>query len=392
MKKYIVAVIVAILAVSTLAYANGDSTVFTVEPSVSEGTVTVEVKYENNELIQSGSFNIIYDNDKMSLVEAVSGSAMAESMVVINDKFADNKVRMVWASANSMPKEGVALVLKLELTGGNFSDSDISFEKLMVTNANGVVLTDVVMKMAGDESSGINSGINSEISNGTVSGGSASGGSSKEESQLPKDDEVAPLPEDSDATLPVDKEEETSASVTYVDVNKNNWFYESVKYVSENGLMSGMGDGEFAPNAKLTRAMLVVVLHRLEGTPDGDKSNFTDIEKDSWYEDAVSWAAKEGIVNGMGDGTFAPNANITREQIATILYKFALKKDLAMAGATAILAPDADKISSWAKEGMGWAIGNGLIKGKDDGMLDPTGEATRAEIATILMRFIENTK
>ena len=134
----------------------------------------------------------------------------------------------------------------------------------------------------------------------------------------------------------------------------------------------------------MTRAMLVTVLHRLEDAPKGGSGSFDDVIGDTWYGEAVAWAASSGIVNGTGDG-FQPEADITRESLAAILYRYA--KGTAVEAKTSSFT-DAGDVSDWAKEAMDWAVSQGLIIGKDGNRLDPAGTATRAEVATILMRFV----
>ena len=403
MKKYLIAVLILIMAVSAPIYAE-DSTVFTVEPSVSNGVVTVDVNYKNNALVQGGGFNIIYDNTKLTLKEVVQGDAMANTMCVINDKLAENKIRVVWASAMAMPENGTVITMKLDLVSGEFINSDIGCEDFKVGNMNGQVIKAASMSVKGVEGSTIYSGQVTETED------------KKEETpEVTKPEDTKPaedskpavnetpkadgadnqMPEinETDETLPLDKvPSEEEAALGFVDVAESDWFFNSVKYAKENKLMSGVSETEFAPNASVTRAMLVVVLHRIEEEPLVGGTQFTDVESGQWYSNAVAWAANEGIVNGVGEGKFAPNSDITREQIATILYKYSQKKSASDAASGGIIAPDRDKISDWAMEGMSWAVAEKLITGKDGGVLDPGGKATRAEIATILMRYLESVK
>ncbi len=406
MKKYIIAVLILIMVVSAHIYAE-DSTVFTVEPSVSGGTVTVNVTYTGNVMVQGGGFNIIYDNSKLLLKAVTQGDAMANTLCVINDKLAENKIRVVWASAEAMPQSGTVITMKLDLISGTFENKDISCEDFEVGNANGQTIKTASMSVKGVADSVIYSGevkepagekpsTDTPSSDNSQSSPSNDGGSSGVTPAIKDDrtDETLPLDKITDAGETTDEETAKVDSLGFTDVAKTDWFYNSVKYVNDNKLMSGVSNTEFAPNASLTRAMLVVVLHRLEGEPAvGDNANgvpkFADVESGTWYSEAVAWAASEGIVNGMGDNRFEPNTDITREQIATILYKYSQKKESVGATAVAISAPDKDKISSWAMEGMYWAVSEQLISGKDGGVLDPGGKATRAEIATILMRYIE---
>ncbi len=174
------------------------------------------------------------------------------------------------------------------------------------------------------------------------------------------------------------------------DVAVDVWYHEAVDYVALNGLMNGKGDGIFAPNANLTRAELVTVLYRMAGEPsvEGMTHPFADVAAGTWYTDAVIWAYNAEVVKGISDTAFAPGANITREQIATIMYRFS-EAEAVTEDALADFA-DADKVSDWAVEAMNWAVSVGLINGVAEDTLAPQGNATRAQIATILMRYCEN--
>ncbi len=175
----------------------------------------------------------------------------------------------------------------------------------------------------------------------------------------------------------------------FTDVAVSDWFYSSVDYVYTNGLMNGMSDTLFSPNGTTTRAMLVTVLWRMAGEPASvADSGFSDVAAGTWYSAAVSWAAEKGIVSGIGGGLFAPNDSVTREQLAVIFRNYARVSgaDVSALGDVAQFT-DSAAISSWASDAVKWAVSVGLISGKGSGFLDPTGTATRAEIATILMRF-----
>ena len=186
---------------------------------------------------------------------------------------------------------------------------------------------------------------------------------------------------------------ETEAPVgePFLDVNEGDWFYDAVAYAYENGLMDGVGGNRFAPNSATTRAQLVTILYRMEGQPavSGDLP-FTDVEAGTWYTNAVVWAAQNGIVNGVGDDTFAPGNDLTREQLVTILYRYAETKGYDVS-ASADLAgyPDGEEIQAYAREAMAWAVAENIIQGMEDDTLKPAGNASRAQIATILMRFCE---
>ena len=180
------------------------------------------------------------------------------------------------------------------------------------------------------------------------------------------------------------------APLPFPDVTEGDWFYDAVRYAYETGLMDGVEDNLFAPNSETTRAQLVTILYRLAGEPEpGGDSGFSDVAAGIWYTDAVAWAAENGIVNGVSDTEFAPGDDITREQLAAILYRYAAyqgydvsqRADLSGFG-------DASSIRPYAQEALSWASAQGLVLGFEDGSLRPQGTASRAQIAAVLMRFL----
>ncbi|MBE6997660.1 MAG: DUF4430 domain-containing protein, partial [Ruminococcaceae bacterium] len=175
----------------------------------------------------------------------------------------------------------------------------------------------------------------------------------------------------------------------FVDVADNAWYAEAVEFASSHDLFKGVGDDKFAPAAPMTRAMLATVLYRLEDAVATGTNPFDDVADGTWYTDAVTWANEEGIVMGTGKG-FEPNANITREQIATMLYRYAKYLGLDVSGSAALdQFSDGGETASWAQDAMQWAVSAGLFRGDDNGELNPKGDATRAEVATLLMRMVE---
>ena len=180
------------------------------------------------------------------------------------------------------------------------------------------------------------------------------------------------------------------------DLDVNAWYHDGIHYCLENGLMDGVDNALFAPNASLTRAMLVTILWRVEGRPVVNYyMPFTDVDGGAWYAEAVRWAASEGIVNGVTDTSFAPDDPITREQLAAILWRYAKAKgyDVSIGEETNILSyADFDQIGEYAIPAMQWACVAGIINGLTESTLVPQGTATRAQAATMLMRFCENVK
>ncbi len=183
-------------------------------------------------------------------------------------------------------------------------------------------------------------------------------------------------------------------STVFTDVKAKSWFKKAVDFVYNNKLMDGVGNGKFAPNDPMNRAMLVTVLWRMEGEPEVSVSvPFTDL-KAKWYKKAVAWAYSNNIVNGINATTFDPTAPLTREQIAAIMYRYTEFKGGDVSGRADLSGfPDGGKVHSYAKTAMSWAVAEGLISGVKSGnvnLLDPRGNATRAQVATILMRYLES--
>ncbi len=186
-----------------------------------------------------------------------------------------------------------------------------------------------------------------------------------------------------------------SATVRITDRSKDfddisgHWASDYINFVTSRDLFNGVSATEFAPNAQMTRAMLVTVLHRLEDNPESGENKFADVPDGTWFTDAVAWAAANGIVNGKSETSFAPNDPITREQLAAILYRYAngLGLDISVAGSLDNFS-DADTVSSYAAGAVAWAVGTGIINGKTGTTIDPQGNATRTEVSTMLMRLV----
>ena len=177
----------------------------------------------------------------------------------------------------------------------------------------------------------------------------------------------------------------------FTDVHPDDWFYDDVMFVFANDLMVGTGDATFSPEISTSRAMIAVTLCRMEGEPEPKGANpYPDVENGAWYTEAITWANENGIAEGYGNGCFQPETPVTREQLAAFFYRYAAYKgyDITITGSLDHFN-DKDNVSEWAKDTMAWAVGYGMIGGKDNNMLDPQGEATRAEFAAMLQRFCQ---
>lgn len=177
----------------------------------------------------------------------------------------------------------------------------------------------------------------------------------------------------------------------FADVSGSDWFYNDVRYVYEKGIMDGTGADRFSPNAPLTRAMIVTILYRMDGSPAmSGASDFKDVDSNKWFAKAVAWAAANGIVNGYGSGLFGPNDPVTREQLAAILYRYAVYGGMTAVTLEENLGSFADtaQLSAYAIQAMNWAVGQGLINGSGSNLV-PKAQATRAQVAAIIHRYLE---
>lgn len=179
------------------------------------------------------------------------------------------------------------------------------------------------------------------------------------------------------------------AAEGFSDVDSGAWYVQAVAEVSQNGYMTGTGDGIFSPDAPVTRATVAAVLWRLEGAPGGGaESPFPDVAQGTWYERPIAWAKSCGIAAGSDKGLFNPDAAVTRQELAVFLYRYAQYRGETPAEGVLGLYPDTASVSAWALEGMGHAVGAGLITGTDEGRLNPGGAASRAQLAVILVRLM----
>lgn len=180
-------------------------------------------------------------------------------------------------------------------------------------------------------------------------------------------------------------------ALPFTDLVRDAWYYVAISFVCEKKLFNGVSENQFAPNGSVTRGMLATVLHRLAGEPtqSAEATRFSDVFSGTWYEKGIHWSANVGIVNGMGDGSFAPSSNVTREQLAAMLYRYAESYANLNTQVAVDLSRFSDQkaISDWAKEGLFWAVGAGILNGDTTGALHPGDSASRAETATMIQRF-----
>lgn len=221
----------------------------------------------------------------------------------------------------------------------------------------------------------------------TVTGSGSTGGSSSSGGSKPET-----KPETKPDPTPDEQPETTPDTLPFADVPAGSWYYDSVAYVYENGMMAGTAADRFSPDMTTSRAMIVTILYRLEGSPAAAQpSAFTDVAAGQWYTDGVAWANANGIVTGYDNGKFGPNDTITRGQMAAILYRYAAYKGYDVSGRADLSGfADACRVAAYAADSVRWAVQSGLISGTSATTLSPAGSATRAQAAAILTRFCEN--
>lgn len=384
MKKIFALALSIVISISGVSVFAEDAEKFTarVENKTAKQGERVElnVQLENNPGILAMLFVLDYDATRLKLAGVVDGK-IVDGAVFGND-YTQKPFKMVWNSASdkNFTENGTLVTLLFDVAEdapAGVAEVTLSYKQ---KNVYDVDLNDVELLV-------VNGGV-------TVEG-----------------DEIAEEPSEDDSdtdkrptgTRPVvkpepDKEEEPSEPdyevilMSFSDVAENDWFYEGVKYAYDNKLMKGISDTVFAPGNNVTRAMFVTVLYRMAGEPESGEHSFSDVGENSWYEDAVAWASNNNIVTGTSKTGFSPDKEITREQMAAIIYRFAKQQnaDMSVGEDTNILSyDDVDKVSEYAIPAFQYVCGSGIINGTSASTLSPKNNATRAQAAAIFMRTAE---
>jgi hypothetical protein len=330
--------------------------------------VSVTVSLENNPGIITMYLELTYDQSRLTLVSAEDSKLLSDSM--FSGQTTTFPYNMNWdgsVSHSNITDNGTICTLNFKIldnapTGDAFVK--ISYDPNNVFNYN-------LNNVAFDVNDGKITVTSSETGAGGTGGGNGGGGGSI------GSDNKSPNTGDIDALLAV-----------YTDITKGVWYYNDVAYVVENELFEGTSLTEFSPDVAMTRGMLVTVLYRLAGEPAAEAGRFFDVDEGTWYYNSVSWA-EDYIVLGNGDGYFEPNKAVSRQEMATILMRYANLTGSRDTTARAELSSfaDASSIADWATEAISWANAEELINGTSDTTLDPLSGATRAQVAAVLNRF-----
>lgn len=362
MKKIVITIIMLMLFLIS-AHAEGERVVY-IENSTdaSAKTVTINIGISEQSAVCGGKFDVVYDNTLLTPKSYLVAESVEDYTAIVNLNYADNAIRFSFAGTEEMKESGTIIQIVFDIIKDADFETEIKIDNLKLAD------TDANKIEAISENATVN--YKQEVKQ-VVVRSQSSGKKSN----------------------PTTAKEDTIKNI-FSDINESDWFYDFVISAYESGLMQGMSENSFEPSSKLTRAMFITVMHRMGDLPKVKKqSNFTDVDDGAWYADAIAWGYENKIISGISETEFDPNDNITREQIATILYRYAKYKGMNVnniASAADITAyPDAVQISDWAINAMRYCISKKIITGDDTGNIFPQNYASRAEMATMVVRLIK---
>jgi len=380
----VLTIIISIFAPAALAAGGGRLVVSDAEGKAGD-RVEVTISLKNNPGIIAATMEVSYDAAKLRLVNVKDEGLLAES--IFSDSYSRNPYYLNWNDALATVNNtavGVIATLTFEILSGAASGKteivlSLSDREIFDADLNDVPFSaeNGYITISGEDSG------NSCGGSSGGGGGGGGGGASDSEDEPSTDDE----------TVTGDKTEAKVSGAElyagYTDLEADGWYREYIEFMLEMGYMDGVSETSFQPNGTITRAQLVTILHRIEGSPDVSASPapFKDIDTASWYGTAVLWAAGRGLVNGVSDDEFAPHNAITREQLAAVLWRY--NGSAAEDSSNLDSFKDSGSVSSYASSAVNWAVGAGIINGVADDVLAPAGTATRAQTAAMLYRYIK---
>ncbi len=374
--------LLACLAVMLLLTAAAAAQEIKISAEVVNNTVVADVEFIDNPGIAGFVINMNFDKSKLTPVSVATGDMLGGSITSnlhITDDYSDlDYVSAVWVNTSNNAKDGVFYTVVFSINDGAKGSTELTldYKKENVSNASfenvSFDTTGATVKLGGNDTSG----------GSAVTKPSTGSTPSTKPTEKPNKEPEAEL---------------FQPTKIYADVNESDWYFADVAYVYQKKLMTGTANEPellFSPLLNTNRAMFVTVLYRMEGEPTATESAFVDVEKSSYYEKAVAWAAANGIVNGISPTEFAPLSNITREQTAKIIANYAAYKGLKIPQPTADISSftDYNSISDWAVDALQICADMDIIRGRNDNTLDPQGSTTRAETAAILRRLVEYTQ
>ena len=328
-------------------------------PSVGE-TFTVSVEIGGNPGLCAAQYTLTFDRSVVSCESASVGTVLSGTLSATNPKAAGGAIV---AAATVTPAEGDGAIGEFTFKVVGKGTTTFALTECVFTDGNGAsVTTNIPSASAGTE---------------TPAGPT--------EPVKPTDPTEPEKPTETETPAA------GTGSQTFPDVPKTFWGYEYIEAAAAKGLVNGMTDGTFAPDREMTRAEFVTMLWRMAGKPAAAKAApFTDVPANAWYRDAVNWAAEKKVVNGTSDTTFGPDGKVTRQEAVTILFRYSggtSGMEAMLTGVYDSQFTDSGTIAPWAKNAVYWAIYNGVINGTSDTTVSPEGTASRAQVATILVRY-----
>lgn len=356
--------------------------VIATDDSIKTGdSVYLLVNLKDNAGFGAAQFCLAYEEDKLLLEDASLGALIPSSAITSLHTDITGEINFSIISLADITDSGTVLVSKFKAKEGG--TAKIDFKLLAYADCNGITLNatsnDAEIVIASDADGGAGEDVPEALPPQKDTPGKKPGGNAPDRPGflLDRTDEKT---ESVETELP-----KADTPISFTDVHASHWAYKQIHQVAEMRLFSGTGVDTFSPHLPMTRAMFVTVLHRFAGRPEAEKADFSDME-DSWYTDAVSWAAATGIVSGVGNNMFLPHTHITRGEIATILCRYKNGKSTDVQSVNSF--HDAASIPPWGRESVAWAIEKGLIMGREGGLLAFSEHATRAETAVIFTRFL----
>ena len=354
----------------------------TVDTVKVDDTVYLLINLKDNTGFGATQFCITYDKDKLLLENATLGELIPNGAITSINTDIIGEINFSAISIQDITDSGTLLVSKFKAkdTGTTKFDfkllayADSNGTSLNSTSSDAEIVIESSVRSDDAESDTVVDTPETDTPSTKPSGGSSS--KPKQPTDTEKGEKIEPTQSESQ------KENKQSS---FADVTESHWAYNQIHKVAEMGLFSGTGENIFSPNLPMTRAMFVTVLHRYAGSPEAEKADFSDVG-DSWYTEAVSWAAQNEIVSGTGDNKFSPDEYITRGQIAIILCRYKNGKSLDLNSISSF--KDSGTIPDWGKESIAWAIEQGLIMGRSGGNVAFNDNATRAETAVVFTRFL----
>lgn len=367
MKKILILLSVIMLITCSSAFADEQSAILTLQSSMDTSVnLVVAVSISENSNSCGGSFSLIYDSTKLKIESYKQSELLSPYSYFVNLTYKNDTARFSWAGTENLTKGGELFAVSfIPIENSNFETNIvIDNPKLADSNGNKISVTNDNCKITYKPNNSLNH---------RNSGGTAKSSNSKNAND--------------------EKKIEVKPNI-FSDVNETDWFYDPVMSVYASGLMQGISENSFEPSSKLTRAMFITVMHRISDIPRvKGQSVFADVDDSAWYADAVAWGYENKIISGISETEFAPNDYITREQIATMLYRYAKYKDVNVdniANAADMSPyPDTVQISDWAIDAMRYCISKKIITGDDTGNIFPQNYASRAEMAAVIVRFIK---